>query len=69
MSGIFIRAFFGGWKPATREKALAFARFYYKNITAVPEKKVAEFINERFLRGVAFTLEEIKAVPRKNRPA
>jgi len=61
MSGIFIRAFFGEWKPATREKALAFARFMDNGITTIPDaERRAAYINERHLRGVTFTPEELR---------
>ena len=57
---IEIRAYFK-WKPATREKALAFARLLFRQMTCVrgDEARVAQ-TNTRHVRGTSFTLEELR---------
>lgn len=57
---IEIKAYFA-WKPATRERALSFARWLFRNMTGVRgDDKRVEYINARHVRGVRFTLEDMR---------
>ena len=57
---IEVKAYFS-WCPATEEKALSFARWLFRNMTGVrSDEKRAEYINSRHVRGVRFTLEELR---------
>lgn len=58
---IKIRAYFK-WKPATREQALAFARWLFRQMTcARGDEARVEKINTRHVRGTSFTLEELRS--------
>ena len=57
---IKIRAYFK-WKQATREQALSFARWLFRQLTCIrgDEARVRQ-INTRHVRGTSFTLEELR---------
>lgn len=58
---IEIRVYFK-WKPATREQALAFARWLFRQMTSVRgDEARVERINTRHVRGASFTLEELRS--------
>lgn len=49
-----------GWHPATKEKALIFAKMLFRDMPCGDEKKRLERINTRHVRGVSFTLEDLR---------
>lgn len=52
------RAFYGGWKAASREKAAAFAKWLLRNMPNVKsEAEKMEIANEKHLRGA--TVQEL----------
>ena len=55
---IMIRAFFD-WHEVTREKALSFARYCYRD-RLFPKDRKAEFVNKKCLKGISFTDEELR---------
>lgn len=58
---IEIRTLFDGWLPATKEKALDYARFLYKNIVTRSGDDLVEYINKNQIRGISFTKEELES--------
>ena len=57
---IQIKAIFSDWKEVTKKEALDFARYSFKNITTMQDDEKVEYINKNKLRGIAFTLEQLK---------
>jgi hypothetical protein len=57
---IQIKPIFSDWKEVTKKEALDFARYSYKNITTMQDDEKVEYINKNKLRGIAFTLEQLK---------
>ncbi|MBQ9283862.1 MAG: hypothetical protein IJ773_03955 [Lachnospiraceae bacterium] len=57
---IEVRAYFK-WKPVTREQALSFARWLFRQMTCVRgDEARVDRINTRHVRGIRFTLEELR---------
>lgn len=48
---IFIKSLFYGWKPATKEQAMKFAKCLNESITTMEGKQKVDYINSR-LKGI-----------------
>lgn len=57
---IEIKTLFDGWIPATKEKALDYAKFLYKSVMTMSDYKLVEYINTKKIRGISFTKEELE---------
>lgn len=61
---IEIKTLFDGWIPATKEKALDYARFLYKSVMTMTGDELVKYINNNKIRGISFTRKELEE--RKN---
>ncbi len=57
---IEIKTLFNGWIPATKERALDYARTLYKSVATMTGVELVEYINKNKIRGISFTIEELE---------
>ena len=56
---IYIRAWYGEWKPANLEKARDFARFMTDGLMKGSLQERLDRVNQRHIRGITFTMEDL----------
>jgi len=57
---IELKPIYGEWIPVTKEKALDYARFQYKNIATMKDEELIKYINTKKIRGISFNEEELR---------
>ena len=62
-SSCYIKGHFGDWQKVTEIEALNYARYLFQSMQAAKsDKKRAELVN-RYIKGIEFSLEELKSRP------